>query len=40
MSRDHELANEWVRYSGKNANYITIVVVVVVVSVKVSLIAL
>ena len=24
MSCDHELANEWARYSGKNASYITI----------------
>ena len=23
MSCDHELANEWVRYSGRNASYIT-----------------
>ena len=30
MSCDHELANEWVRCSGRNANYITIFVVVVV----------
>ena len=27
MSCDHELANEWVRCSGKNASYITIIVI-------------
>ena len=27
MSCDHELANEWVRCSGKNASYITIIIV-------------
>ena len=27
MSCDHELANEWVRCSGRNASYITIIVV-------------
>ena len=26
MSCDHELANEWIRCSGSNANYITIIV--------------